>query len=256
MEFNDKVAIVTGGANGLGKAFAVALAAGGCSVMIADIDATGLEKTADQITESGGRCLFQKTNMFDKNDISAMVAFTLQEFKRIDILINCAGGSAGVANAPIEDIREEDWDKVVNLNFKGTFLCTQAVVPTMKQQGKGKIVNLSSITARIHSVLTPVQYTSSKGAISTFTRHIAGEVGPYGINVNAVAPGIILTPRLEGMWNERRTEEERRAYIEKIPLRRLGTVQDVVNSVLFLCSEESDYITGITLDLNGGLFSV
>ena len=126
----------------------------------------------------------------------------------------------------------------------------------MKRQGKGKIVNLSSVTARINSVLTPVQYTSSKGAISTFTRHIAGEVGPYGINVNAVAPGIILTPRLEKMWNERRLEEERKTYIERIPLRRLGTVQDVVNSVLFLCSEESDYITGITLDLNGGLFSV
>lgn len=256
MDFNDKGAIVTGGANGLGRAFAVALAAEGAKVMIADIDEAGLEKTAGEIGASGGRCLFQKTDMFSKNDINAMVARAAEEFTRINILINCAGGSAGVPKAAIEDITEADWDKVVNLNFKGTFLCTQAVIPFMKQRGKGKIVNLSSVTARINSVLTPVQYTSSKGAISTLTRHIAGEVGPHGINVNAVAPGIILTPRLAGMWNERRTEEERKVYIEQIPLRRLGTIQDVVNSVLFLCSEQSDYITGITLDLNGGLFSV
>ena len=107
---------MTGGANGLGKGFAVALASGGCVVMIADIDEEGLGKTADQITASGGRCLFKKTNMFNKNDISAVVNYAVQEFERIDILINCAGGSADVANAPIENIREEDWDKVVNLN--------------------------------------------------------------------------------------------------------------------------------------------
>jgi len=256
MIFNNKVAIVTGGANGLGKAFAIALASEGCNVMIADIDTAGLEKTAGEIRASGGECLFQKTDIFDKNDISAMVAKAAHAFKHVDILINCAGGSAGVPKVSVEDILEEDWDKVVNLNFKGTFLCTQAVVPYMKKQETGKIVNLSSVSTRINSVLTPVQYTSSKGAISTFTRHIAGELGPYGINVNAVAPGITLTPRVVGMWNERRTEEERKAYLEKIPLRRLGTVQDVVNSVLFLCSSESDYITGITLDINGGLFSV
>ncbi|MFH1974152.1 MAG: SDR family oxidoreductase [Pseudomonadota bacterium] len=213
-------------------------------------------KSQQKSSKRSGGCSFQETNVASKNDILNMVSKTIEAYETIDILINCAGGSAGVPKVSVEDTIEEDWDKVVNLNFKGTFLCTQAVVPYMKKQGNGKIVNLSSVSARINSELTPVQYTSSKGAISTFTRHIAGKLGPYGINVNAVAPGITLTPRVTGMWNERRTEEERKLYMEKIPLRRLGTVQDVVNSVLFLCSSESDYITGITLDVNGGLFSV
>lgn len=256
MEFRNKVAIVTGGANGLGKAFASTLAEQECAVMIADIDEAGLAGTAKEMEKAGGKCIFQKTDMFSKTDISTMVQKTAKEYGGIDILINCAGGSAGVPKASVEDIREEDWDKVVNLNFKGTFLCTQAVVPWMKKRQKGKIVNMSSVTARINSVLTPVQYTSSKGAISTFTRHIAGELGPLGINVNALAPGIILTERLRGMWYERRSNEERKKYIDSIPLRRLGTIEDIVNCVLFLCSEKSDYITGVTLDVNGGLFSV
>jgi 3-oxoacyl-[acyl-carrier protein] reductase len=121
----------------------------------------------------------------------------------------------------------------------------------------GKIVNVSSIAARIGGDLTPVQYTSSKGAIITFTRHVAQELGPYGIHVNAVAPGQILSgPRVERMWYERKTEEERRNYIGKIPLRRLGEIYEVTNTVLFLCSEDSNYITGMRLDVNGGLFSI
>ena len=257
MRFGGKAAIVTGGAKGLGRSFAKALAKEGCSVLIADIDEVELEKTSDEIVKGGGKCICQKIDVTLKNEVSYMANRIVREFGAIDILINDAGGSMGVPRAPVDQILEEDWDKVVDLNFKGTFLCTQAVVPYMKKQRRGKIVNLSSITYRIGGELTPVQYTSSKGAISTFTRHVAQELGPYGIHANAIAPGIILSgPRLEKMWYERKTEEERKAYIERIPLRRLAEISEVTNAVLFLCSEESNYITGITLDVNGGLFSI
>ena len=163
----------------------------------------------------------------------------------------------GVPKASIDEIEEEDWDKVVTLNFRGTFLCTQAAAKPMKENRYGKIVNLSSVTARSGGQLTPVQYVSSKGAVSTFTRQVAQELGPFGICVNAVAPGVILSgPRLEKMWYERKTEDERQDYVQRIPLRRLGTVSEAAEAVLFLCSEQSSYITGITLDVNGGLFSV
>ena len=256
MQFAGKAAIVTGGAKGLGRSFAMALACHDCAVLIADVDEEELRKTSKEIVKAGGRCIFQKADVTRSRDVAAMVQQIMEAYGRIDILINNAGGSMGVPKVPIDEILEDDWDRVVNLNMKGTFLCTKAVVPIMKRQKSGKIVNLSSITARIGGELTPVQYVCSKGAISTFTRHVAQELGPFGINVNAIAPGITLTQRLEGMWTQRKTEEERNAYLARIPLGRLGTVDEMTKAVVFLCSSDADYITGITLDVNGGMFSV
>ena len=256
MQFAGKAAIVTGGAKGLGRSFAMALACHDCAVLIADVDEEELRKTSKEIVKAGGRCIFQKADVTRSRDVAAMVQHIMEAYGRIDILINNAGGSMGVPKVPIDEILEDDWDRVVNLNMKGTFLCTKAVVPIMKRQKSGKIVNLSSITARIGGELTPVQYVCSKGAISTFTRHVAQELGPFGINVNAIAPGITLTQRLEGMWTQRKTEEERNAYLARIPLGRLGTVDEMTKAVVFLCSSNADYITGITLDVNGGMFSV
>jgi NAD(P)-dependent dehydrogenase (short-subunit alcohol dehydrogenase family) len=257
MRFQGKSAIITGGAGGLGRDFATGLASEGCGVLVADFDPAG-ENTAREIeARTGSKVVFQRTDVTKKEQVREMIERAGSEFGAIDILVNNAGGSMRVPKAPIDLIEEEDWDKVVALNLKGTFLCTQAVVPAMKRQKKGKIVNLSSITHRIGGELTPVQYVASKGAVSTFTRHVAQELGPYGINVNAIAPGIIMSgPRLENMWYERKTDAERRAYLERIPLGRLGEVSEITGGVLFLCSEASNYITGITLDVNGGLFSV
>ena len=256
MQFAGKAAIVTGGAKGLGRSFAMALARQDCAVLIADVDEEELRKTSKEIVKTGGRCIFRKADVTRSRDVAAMVRHMMKACGRIDILINNAGGSMGVPKVPIDEILEDDWDRVVNLNMKGTFLCTKAAVPIMKRQKSGKIVNLSSITARIGGELTPVQYVCSKGAISTFTRHVAQELGPFGINVNAIAPGITLTQRLEGMWTQRKTEEERNSYLARIPLGRLGTVDEMTKAVVFLCSSDADYITGITLDVNGGMFSV
>jgi len=256
MQFAGKAAIVTGGAKGLGKSFAMELASRGCAVLIADVDETELARTRQEIVNAGGTCICGKVDVTRAADTVAMVQQVLEEYGRLDLLINNAGGSMGVPKVPVDEILEEDWDRVVNLNLKGTFLCTKAAAPSMKKQKSGKIINLSSITARIGGELTPVQYVCSKGAISTFTRHVAQELGPFGINVNAIAPGITLTQRLEGMWTQRKTEEERNTYLARIPLGRLGTVGEITKAVVFLCSSDADYITGITLDVNGGMFSV
>lgn len=256
MQFAGKTAIVTGGAKGLGKSFATALANRGCAVLIADVDEEELMNTMKEIVNAGGKCICRKADATRYADTAAMVQQVLETYGRVDILINNAGGSMGAPKVPIDEILEEDWDRVINLNLKGTFLCTKAAVPVMKKQKSGKIVNLSSITARIGGELTPVQYVCSKGAISTLTRHVAQELGPFGINVNAIAPGITLTQRLEGMWTQRKTEEERNIYLARIPLGRLGTVDEITKAVVFLCSSDADYITGITLDVNGGMFSV
>lgn len=257
MRFAGKRAIVTGGNRGLGRSFAQRLAAEGCRVMIAGRTTSDLEEAAAGIRKAGGECIYQKTDVTLQEEVTAVVARTVAEFGGVDILINNAGGSMGVPMATIDEIAEDDWDKVVALNLRAVFLCCKAVAPIMKTQGKGKIVNLSSLAARSGGILTPLQYTSSKGAILTFTRHLAQELGPYGINVNAVAPGVVLSgPRLQKMWDERMSQEQKQQYQDRVPLRRLATVEEITGPVLFLCSGEASYVTGVTLDINGGLFSV
>jgi len=256
MDFSDRTAIITGGAGGFGNSFAEALAAAGCKVVLADVEQEKVERNARAINKAGGQAVGFVCDVTQARDVDALIAKTLDTFGALDILINNAGGSLGVPKVPIDEIREEDWDRVMDVNLKGTFLCTRAATGPMKAARYGKIVNLSSITARVGGQLTPVQYVSAKGAIISFTRHVAQELGPYGINVNAVAPGIVLTERLQKMWYGRKTEREREEYLNRIPLRRLATPTEITRVVLFLCSDEASFITGVTLDVNGGLFSV
>jgi len=258
MRFNNQTAIITGGAGGLGGAFASALAAEGGNVLLADIDAERLAENAAAINAAGGgRAETAICDVTRADAVLDTVSRAIECFGSLDILINNAGGSLGAPKVPIDQVDEQDWDRVVDLNLKGTFLCTRAAAAPMKKAGRGKIVNLSSITARVGGQLTPVQYVSAKGAIIAFTRHVAQELGPLGINVNAVAPGIVLSgERLEKMWYERKTEQERQDYLGQVPLRRLGTPEEIARAVLFLCSPAADLITGVTLDINGGLFSI
>ena len=183
-----------------------------------------------------------------------MVQKAIDTFGRIDILVNNAGGALHTPHK-LEEVDEKDWDKVVNINLKGAFLCSQAVIAQMRKQGTGgKIVNISALAGRSYATLAGVQYTSAKAGIGGLTRHLAREVGPFGINVNAVAPSVMLTgERVRGLW-EAKTEEERKKVIEEIPLRRLAEPREIARVVVFLASDDASYVTGVTLDVNGGRF--
>ncbi|RJX32546.1 MAG: SDR family oxidoreductase [Desulfarculus sp.] len=257
MRFQGKRAIVTGGNRGLGRSFASRLAGEGGRVMIAGRDQADLAATAADIQAAGGECRYQPTDVTQPEQVAALVQATVEAWGGVDILINNAGGSMDVPKTAIEEITPDDWDKVVALNLRAVYLCCRAVAPLMKAQRSGKIVNLSSMAARLGGTITPLQYSSSKAAIITFTRHLAQELGPYGINVNAVAPSVILSgPRVRKMWDERLSEQEKDAFLKRSSLRRLGTVEEITGPVLFLCSQEAGFITGVTLDVNGGMFSV
>jgi 3-oxoacyl-[acyl-carrier protein] reductase len=241
-----KFAIVTGASNGIGAATAHYFAKEGASgIIIADIDYDGAKETISKIKdETNCRCEFVETNLGIRKDIENLFKKTINIFKHLDILVNCAGISNRLT---IEEIDEKQWDKVLSINLKGTFLCSREALMIMKKQQSGKIVNVSSISGRIGGIATGVDYSTSKGGIITLTKSLAKIAGPYNINVNAIAPGFIET-NMAKLFNH--------FNIEEVPLRRIGKPEDVANLIVFLASEKSCYITGMTIDINGGLFMV
>lgn len=254
MRLKDKVAMITGSAKGLGRAIARTMAEEGANVVISDIDEVALKATAAEMEASGWPVLAVSVDASDKKQVEEMIQKTVTRFRRIDILVNNAGGSLHTPHK-IEEVGNEDWDKVINVNLKGAFLCSQAVIVRMRKQGTGgKIVNISALAGRSYATLAGVQYSSAKAGIGGLTRHLAREVGPDGINVNAVAPTVMLTgERVKGLW-EARSEEEKRKVLEEIPLRRLAEPEEIARVVVFLASDDAGYITGVTLDVNGGRF--
>lgn len=254
MRLKDKVAIVTGSSKGLGKVIAITMLEEGARVVINGTDDKALKKTSEEIKQSGYPVLSVRADVSDKKQVEEMVQKTIDEFGRIDILVNNAGGGLHTPSN-IEEVKEQDWDKVLNVNLKGAFLCSQAVIAQMKRQKSGgKIVNISAMAGRTYATLAGVQYASAKAGIGGLTRQIAYEAGPYGINVNAIAPTVMLTgERVQGLW-EAKTEEEKKKVIESIPLRRLADPKEIARVVVFLASDDASYITGVTLDVNGGRF--
>ncbi|MCB2228834.1 MAG: SDR family oxidoreductase [Desulfarculaceae bacterium] len=256
MRFKDKTAVVTGGGGGFGSAFGAALAAEGARVLLADVDGALASAAAAEICANGGEAMGLACDVTDEASVQALMDAALSKWGSLDILINNAGGSMGVPQAPVDEVETADWDKVVELNLKGTFLCTRAAARIMKQARSGKIVNLSSITARAGGKFTPVQYVAAKGGIIALTRHVGQELAPFGINVNAVAPALVLSgARIQKMWDERKTDEQRAQFIAGIPMGRLPEVGEIVGAVLYLCSAEAGFVVGVTLDVNGGVFS-
>jgi len=243
MRLKNKVAIVTGGAKGLGRAFALRLAEEGAAVMVVDID--NLKQTVDTIKYTGGQAQFFQADVARMEDTLAMAKATKEAFGRIDILVNNAAIYAGLKRKAFNEIDLAEWDLVMNVNVKGAFLTTRAVFPYMKEQGYGKIVNLASevFFTGSHGF---AHYVASKGGIIGLTRALAVELGPHNICINCVAPGFTDTEASRGLADVKKYD------VTKTPLQRLEKPEDLTGATLFLVSSESDFITGQTLLVDGG----
>lgn len=244
MKLKNRVVMITGGAKGIGKAIALAFAKDGAKVALVDIDKEGLETLKREIERKGGEAIVIACDISKSREVGEMVNQVLRRYDRIDILVNNAGI---IRRGTIETVTEEDWDRVMEVNLKGTFNCCKAVAGIMKQQGYGKIVNVSSIAGKMGDITSAPGYGSSKAGVDALTKTLARQLARYGINVNAVSPHAIET-EMSGQWSEDRRKE----IIASIPLGRLGKPEDVAEAVLFLASDNASFITGEILDVNGG----
>jgi NAD(P)-dependent dehydrogenase (short-subunit alcohol dehydrogenase family) len=253
MRFEGKVALITACASGIGRATADIMAREGAIVVGVDNNQERLEKTVAEITAAGGRAHGRLCNALDAAEVDPLVADIAKEFGRIDILVNTVGGSTIVRrpSATVDELSLDEWKKLIDFNLDGTFLFTHSVVPIMKRQKSGKIVNLASIAGRGRSVESSSAYAAAKGGIIAFTKKLCYELGPYGININAIAPSVTLTERIRPHW-ERRSQEDQAREIDKTPLRRVAEAVDQAKVICFLASGDADFVTGVTIDVTSG----
>jgi len=244
MKLKDRVAIVTGAARGIGKAIAWAFVREGASVALVDVEKTGLETLQMEIGRKGGQAVAIPCDVSKASEVKQMVDHVQRTLGRIDILINNAGI---IRRGTIETVTEEDWDRVMEVNLKGPFNCSKAVVEIMKRQGYGKIVNVSSIAGQMGDITSAPGYGPSKAGMDALTKSLARQLAAYGIHVNGVAPHAIET-EMSAEWSP----EKRKAIVDAIPLKRLGKPEDVAEAVLFLASDTAAFITGEIIDVNGG----
>ncbi|MBI4713146.1 MAG: 3-oxoacyl-[acyl-carrier-protein] reductase [Planctomycetes bacterium] len=244
MNLKDKVAIVTGSGRGIGREIALKLASGGCNITLVDVDENTLSQTAKDIEVKGVKVLTVKADVTSVVDTERIADETVKSFGKIDILVNNAGITR---DNLIMRMKEDEWDRVLAINLKGTFNCTKAVSRYMMKERSGRIVNIASVIG-IGGNVGQANYAASKAGVIAFTKSAAKEFAPRNINVNAIAPGFIQTAMTEVLKDDIKAK-----MMERIPLQRLGTVQDVANAVMFFVSEESNYITGQTLVVDGGM---
>jgi len=253
MRLKDKVAFITGASGGLGSHFCKAFLKEGARVCVTDI-AQDMVDTAIAELDSPDAVMGGVVDVCRRSTIEAAVTKAVEAFGSLDILVNVAGGALHTPHK-FDEIDEAAWDKVVDINLKGTYLCCQEAVAQFRKQGDGgKIVNISALAGRWLGSLAGCHYTAAKAGVIGLTRHLAYELGPEGIYVNAIAPTITLaSQRTVNLWKSR-PEEYREKIISQIPLRRLSTPEEVAAGVIFLCTDEANYMTGVTLDINGGRF--
>lgn len=247
MSLQGKVAIVTGGAQGIGRAIAEGLAEDGADIAVADLDPARSQDAVAAIQKQGRRALSVKVNVSDWNDAKAMADQVMQEWGRIDILVNNAGITR---DGLLLRMKEEDWNLVLQVNLNGTFHCTKAVLLPMTKQRFGRIVNIASIVGAMGNV-GQANYAASKAAVIGFTKTAAREYASRAVTVNAVAPGFIDTAMTQGL-----SPEVKEALQKQIPLGRLGLPSDIAAAVRFLVSDAASYITGQVLHVNGGMLMV
>jgi NAD(P)-dependent dehydrogenase (short-subunit alcohol dehydrogenase family) len=244
--FAGQTAIVTGAGRGMGRAVALGLAAEGANVVVAEMDEAAANKAVQAIKDAGGRAVASVVDISRVDEVRRMFKAAITEFGTVDILVNNAG--IGIAK-PLLEYTEADWDKQLGVNLKGMFFATQEAARVMIPKRRGKIVNFASTAAFVSSSTPETAYDISKGGVRQLTTSVAAELAPHHINVNAVAPGTIMTELTLRVLD---TDEKMARAAAKIPLGRLGKPEDMVGPVLFLCSDEADYITGHTLVVDGG----
>lgn len=246
MRLQGKVAIVTGGAAGIGKAAALAMASEGADIVIADIDLPSGQKAADEVKATGHRAIAVKVDVSSSTQVNQMVKDTLKAFGKIDVLVN----SAGIDNiTPFEDVTEATWDRVVGIDLKGIFLCSQAVGREMIKQKRGKIINIVS-TAGHRAVPGHTPYCASKGGALQLTRIAAIEWAKHGIRVNSISPGVTQTALVDQLVKT--SPDFLKGREKMIPLGKINQPKDIVDTILFLASSESDMITGQDIVVDGG----
>jgi 3-oxoacyl-[acyl-carrier protein] reductase len=241
---DNKVAIVTGGANGLGKAYCLRLAKEGAKVVVADIADKEAQAVVGEIKAAGGEAIALKTDVTSEAETKAMAEETVKKFGRIDALVNNAGFYHGLTRGSFDEISLAEWDKMLDVSAKGTWLCTRAVFPQMKKQGKGKIINIAS-EACFAPTKGLIHYTAAKSAVIGITRVLAGELGQYNICANVVAPGVIDTPGTRSYINMDKMNAS------SVPMGRFGKPEDIVGAIVFFVSDDSDFISGQTLLIDG-----
>ena len=245
MRLKDKVAIVTGSAQGMGRAFVERFAREGAKVTLCDV--TPCDPAAEELRAAGAEVLALETDVRSEDSAEMMVRKTVERFGRLDVLVNNAAIFGGIEMKPFEEISTEEWDRIMAVNLRGIFCCCRAVIPQMKKQKEGKIINIASGVA-FSGLPYLLHYTTSKGGVVALTRGLAREVGQYNINVNAVAPGMVWTPASQRMVSDELANE----IAGKQIIQRIVQPEDVASAVLFFASDDSDLITGQTLLVNGG----
>lgn len=245
VDFKGKVSVVTGGVGGIGLTLAKALVRSGAETVIVDLKEAEGNKVAESMKGEGTKISFVQVDVSDKRSVEAMAEKVLGTFGRVDILVNCAGV---IVRKPALETTERDWDWTVDINMKGLFMCCQAFGKQMIKQGRGKIVNISSLGEGF-GLYNRVPYCGSKAGVSQMTKVLAMEWGEHGVYVNAIAPGVIQTQLNETYI---KTHPRIKEVVQKVPLARLGKPEDLVGAALFLASDASDYLTGQTIYVDGG----
>jgi 3-oxoacyl-[acyl-carrier protein] reductase len=246
MRFQGRVVIVTGAARGIGAVTAEAFAHEGARVAALDLDGAGIHTTVKRLRETATDVMGFAGDAAAPADIGGVVDAVLERWQRVDVLVNNAGGFAAIRDT--EEITDEEWASILRSNLTTAFVCSRAVLPVMKRQRAGRIVNVASVVARGGAVRVTSHYAAAKAGVVGFTRHLALEVGPLGITVNAVAPGTTATERVKAL----RTPDESRELAQTIPVRRLGEPMEIAEAILFLASDAASFVNGATLDVNGG----
>ena len=252
--FEGKVVLVTAAASGIGRATAEIVGSEGGSVVAIDVNDKRLEVLVSDISRGGGKAVSYNTNALDRDAVNKTVSGVIDKQGRIDVLVNAVGGSTIISNpaARTDELSLEDWQAITAFNLDGMFLFCHAVIPVMKDQGGGKIVNLASIAGRGFSDASSSAYAAAKGGVIAFTKKAGRELGQFGITVNAIAPNMTLTERIRPRWEQRSPDEQART-MEGVPLGRMAEAVDQAKVICFLASNDADYVTGQTIDVSGGL---